>query len=778
MPRDPLFTEGPVRTTRGTGRKLDPDKKKRLYTNHKLGAFVRSGACVLIWVLTVVAFIKGAIGRGPFMGASASLTCVAVMNVPMLLLLRRTSSRAWFELLSFAVNVLEILGYTVFIYFVGGFRSTYLTPIYAAVIFYVGVMAPMRYPLILAGMCSLAFSTMVYLEHFGYLPHQNVFLRYTYSWDMILFVLFVLTTVLFVIALMAAYTSRVLGEAKITLKKKNLALERMNSKLKVEIEDRIKAELALRASEEKLQDIFDNVPDALFTHDLNGRFVEGNRSFREMLGLKDSDPIPEGMSIRDLVPAEYHGQVDEYLLEIAARGRHEGLVTMVCSDGGKRVLEYRNTLITDGAGRPCGVRGCARDITDRLRTARERAVLQDRLQRAQKMEAIGLLAGGVAHDLNNILSGLVSYPDFLLMELPAGSPLRKPLMTIKRSGEKAANIVQDLLTMARRGVRVSEAVNLNRVVMEYLDSLDHKMLGEAHPGVRLEVNLAPDLGDVEGSPIHIFKTVMNLVCNAYESIEEEGDVRIATFNRSLEMPLEGPEAIKPGRYAVLVVSDSGRGMTLEDRQHLFEPFYTRKVMGRSGTGLGMAVVWGAVKDHNGYVDLQSEPGCGTVITLYFPVCPLCADACGGSGSEPGAREKGAAGVETLGADAFRGSGQKILVVDDMKEQQEMARMILERLGYRVDTAGGDEEAVQYLRSNRVDLVLLDMIMEDGMDGLETYRRILEINPNQKALIVSGFSEGDRVQDALAMGASGYVRKPYLFNTMAPAVKGALKDAAR
>ena len=178
----------------------------------------------------------------------------------------------------------------------------------------------------------------------------------------------------------------------------------------------------------------------------------------------------------------------------------------------------------DASGTPKGVRGSARDITERLIAERERLKLQDQLQRAQKMEAIGLLAGGVAHDLNNILSGLVSYPELLLMEIPDDSPMRKPLVTIQKSGEKAASIVQDLLTLARRGVPISEVLNLNQVITEYLASLEHERIIAINPRIKVETSLEPDLMNIMGSPVHLFKTVMNLVANAVESMPCDGTI--------------------------------------------------------------------------------------------------------------------------------------------------------------------------------------------------------------------------------------------------------------
>ena len=396
-------------------------------------------------------------------------------------------------------------------------------------------------------------------------------------------------------------------------------------------------------------------------------------------------------------------------------------------------------------------------IQQRQRAEEEREALAKKLQLAQKMEAIGTLAGGVAHDLNNILSGIVSYPELLLLDLPENDPLQAPLRTIKTSGEKAVRIVQDLLTLARRGVVVSEAVNLNQVVEAYLGSPEFRKLLSYHPRVRLEKNLSQDLPNILGSPVHLSQTVMNLVSNAAEAMPRGGGVRVTTENRCLDRPVPGYDEIAAGDYVVLTVGDDGIGISSEDQQRIFEPFYSKKVMGRSGTGLGMAVVWGTVKDHRGYVDICSSEGRGTSISLYFPTTRqgLCA----------------AAGPVAL--EALQGAGQRVLVVDDLEDQRIIATRMLTKLGYCAASVSGGEEALAYIRKRPVDLLVLDMIMGPRMDGLETYRQVQKIAPGQKALIASGFSETERVRAAQALGAGQYIRKPYTFETIGLAVKNAL-----
>jgi len=277
----------------------------------------------------------------------------------------------------------------------------------------------------------------------------------------------------------------------------------------------------------------------------------------------------------------------------------------------ERWWEIAGEPVCDMDGKVVGAIEIARDIT-------EKKNLEAQLQRAQKMEAIGTLAGGVAHDLNNILAGLVSYPELLLLEIPEESLLRNPILTIQKSGEKAAAIVQDLLTLARRGVAVTEVVNLNLIISEYIKSPEHERLISFHPNVHVRTDLETDLVNILGSPAHLSKTVMNLVSNAAEAITEGGTISISTENRYIDKPIRGYDDVKEGDYVTLTVSDTGVGISRKDSERIFEPFYTKKVMGRSGTGLGMAVVWGTVKDHKGYIDIQSAKGKGATFTLYFP----------------------------------------------------------------------------------------------------------------------------------------------------------------
>ncbi len=326
-----------------------------------------------------------------------------------------------------------------------------------------------------------------------------------------------------------------------------------------------------------------------------------------------------------------------------------------------------------------------------------------------------------------------------------------------QSTEKGAAIIQDLLTLARRGVTASDVINLNSVVSGFLKTPVFEKMKDYHPRVTFRTECDKNLLNIKGSPVHLEKTLMNLVSNAAESISGKGEVTIRTESRYLDKAIRGYDEVKEGDYAVLTVSDTGMGIPAENREKIFEPFYTKKTMGRSGTGLGLAIVWGTVKDHNGYIDVQTEVGEGTTFTLYFPVT----------------REELIAPQQKEPIERYMGKGESVLVVDDIAEQRDVASGLLTRLGYKVHVVSSGEEAVEYLKGNKADILVLDMIMAPGIDGLETYQRVLEINPKQKAILVSGFSETERVKEAQKLGAGAYVKKPYVMEKIGVAIRDEL-----
>ncbi|MEA3224107.1 MAG: PAS domain S-box protein [Thermodesulfobacteriota bacterium] len=517
-----------------------------------------------------------------------------------------------------------------------------------------------------------------------------------------------------------------------------------------DITERIQAKRAIKESEEKFKSLSENSPDIICTLGTDGSLTYVNPAWEKIMGHKRQDVM--GKYFVDFARREdVRGYVHRF-----KRIRDEKKTirdipgTLIHKDGCARLFTLNGGPNLNLEGKVTGIVGLLKDITEQNR-------LQVQLQQAQKMEAIGTLAGGVAHDLNNVLAGLVSYPELLLMEIPQDSPLRGSILTIQKAGQKAAAIVQDLLTLARRGVNVMEIADLNHIISEYLESPEYEKLELYHPGVQVKTNLSKDLLNILGSPVHLSKTVMNLVSNAAEAMPTGGKIFISTENRYIDGLIRGYHDVKEGDYIILTVSDTGVGMSQADMKRIFEPFYTKKVMGKSGTGLGMAVVCGTVKDHKGYIDIQSLEGEGTTFTLYFP----------------GTRKESAKDESSVSIEDYTGKGESILVVDDVEEQREIASAMLKRLNYFVTSVSSGEEAIDYMKDNSADLIVLDMIMDPGIDGLETYKRILELHPVQKAIIASGYSETELVKEAQKLGAGAYIKKPYLLEKIGSAVRAEL-----
>ena len=539
------------------------------------------------------------------------------------------------------------------------------------------------------------------------------------------------------------------AEDKATRTDMAVALQKMQK----EVKERKRAEELLGESEEKYRDLVENANSIILRWDVEGRITYMNPyglnlfgyGLEELIGknvLGTIVPETESITSRDLVllMKDIQRDPDKYKNNENENNRKDG----------KRVwISWTNRAIMDKDGSPAEILSIGNDIT-------EKKNLEKRLQQAEKMEAIGTLAGGVAHDLNNILSGIVSYPDLLLTQLPEESPLRNSIKIIKQSGEKAAAIVQDLLTMARRGVACTEVVNLNVIIQEYRQSLEYKQMRSFHPNIKIEIHFEKNLLNILGSPIHLSKTLMNIISNALEAMPKEGKLFISTENRYIDSPISGYDDIKEGDYTVLKVSDTGKGIPSKYMNRIFEPFFTKKKMGKSGTGLGMSVVWGTVKDHNGYINVKSRIGEGTTFSLFFPAT----------------RQK-LFKKTNVPIKNYIGSGESILVIDDMEEQRQIAFTLLSELGYSVTTISSGEKAVDYMKKNSFDLLVLDMIMRPGMDGLDTYKGILELHPHQKAIIASGFSETLRIKEAQKLGAGQYLKKPYTLEKIGIAIKNEL-----
>ncbi|MCK5851558.1 tetratricopeptide repeat protein, partial [bacterium] len=512
------------------------------------------------------------------------------------------------------------------------------------------------------------------------------------------------------------------------------------------------AENELFKSRKQYKTIFDNSPLGIAFYDKDSIFVSANDKFLDILGATRENI--KGINLLKYV-------VDKKIrdtLQIALKGKqsvYEGEYLSVITQ--KRCpVRCTFNCVEDASGKIAGIICVVEDITERMNAEKEKQKLENQLERSRKMETIGLLAGGVAHDLNNVLSGIVSYPDLLLMDIPDSSPLKRPLITIKQAGERAAAIVQDLLSLARRGVNTTKVLDLNNVINEFTRSPECEILKSYHPNFTIKSNLCVKPDNIKGSEVHLKKMLMNLVTNAAEA--DGTIIEISTRNIYIDKPIKGYDNINEGHYIVLTISDNGTGMSPNDLKNIFEPFYTKKVMGRSGTGLGMSVVWSTIQDHNGNINIKSIEGQGTIIEIYFPL------------TEEEMNDE----ITALPVEKYMGNGDTILIIDDIYEQREIAKNILEKLGYSVQTVSSGEDAVEFVKHNQPDIIVLDMLMAGGINGLETFKRILKIRPGQKAIIASGFSESRDVKEAQQLGAGSYIKKPYNIENIGMAVKKELR----
>ncbi len=541
-------------------------------------------------------------------------------------------------------------------------------------------------------------------------------------------------------------------------------LEETNKRLAEQIAERI-------TSEQRLYSIIQGSPTPLFVIGNDHRVIYWNKALEDLTGIRKKDATgttkqweafykEERPCLSDILLDGKIEEINYWYGNKASRsnvidGAWEGTDFFPHLGSGGKWLHFTAAVIRSSEGKLLGAIDTVEDITEQRKMEDSAIKLSDRLRRAEKMEALGTLAGGVAHDLNNVLGIIVGYSELLLMSIPQDNPVRKYASRILESSEQSAAIIQDLLTLARRGVAVSNVVDLNQVISEFEASLEFEKIKKDYPEIVFAMDTDKNLIAIKGSRVHLIKTLTNLVSNAAESITNNtGRVTITTENRYIDFPFPGYDSISEGDYAVLTVTDNGKGISDDDIGRIFEPFYTKKMMGKSGTGLGLALVWGTVKDHDGYIDVKSKDGIGTTFTLYFPVT----------------RNIITEGSKSASLKSYIGHGESILVVDDVEEQRELATTMLRKLSYNASAVPGGMEAVEYIRNNNVDLLILDMIMDPGIDGLETYKRIIEINPRQKAIIVSGYSETDRVKKAQAMGAGASVRKPYIMERLGIAVR--------
>ena len=550
------------------------------------------------------------------------------------------------------------------------------------------------------------------------------------------------------------------------IKASKLNLVRRNQDLTSEIEKRKQVEEALRKSEEELRaavDIINRSSSVAFlwknAENWPVEFVTENVA--ELFGYCAEEFISSKVSYAEVIHLDDLEKVAEEVRFFSEeKGRTDFVhkpYRIITKNGDEKWIHDVTRIRRDKQGSISHYEGITYDITDRIQAEEANANIEVQLHQAKKMEAIGLLAGGVAHDLNNILSGIISYPELLLMQLPEESEMRKPLEAIQNSGERAAAVVADLLTVARGVASTKSVARLNSLVNEFLDSPECDHLRFLHPDDTWRKELADSLPNISCSPVHIEKCIMNLVTNAAEALEKSGTVTINTSSIIPDLQWCQENGMEQMEYVVLTVADTGTGISENSIEHIFEPFYSKKVLGRSGTGLGLTIVWNTLKEHNGTVTVTSSDQ-GTSFMLFFPVS-----------------EEAVAEPELTKKETLQGNGEKILVVDDESHLRDIAYRILDAIGYNVALTSSGEEAVAYLQDHRVDLVLLDMLMEPGINGRQTYEQIIKLHSGQKAIIASGFSESKDVKATLQLGAGGFIKKPYSMDQLGRTVKKVLNN---
>jgi len=516
----------------------------------------------------------------------------------------------------------------------------------------------------------------------------------------------------------------------------------------INITEHKQSEERLRESEEKYRTILENIEDGYFEVDIAGNFTFFNDSLCEMLGYPKDELM--GMNNRQYMDEENAKKLYQNFNRVYTAGKSEKSFgwEIIRKDGTERSVESSVSLRTDAEGEPIGFRGVVRDITEKRR-------LETQLQHAQKMEAISTLAGGVAHEFNNALMGVMGNIELLKMELPEDERRAKYFEAMNESGHRMSRLTDQLLAYSEGGKYNAKNLKLDDFIIETLPILQHDL----SPEVRVETHF-PKVSYIRADHAQMQMVLSAIVANSNEAIEDEGLIRIAAETKDIDEDFTKQHpGLKPGSYVCLTIKDNGKGMGEETKDGIFEPFFTTKFQGR---GMAMAAVYGIIKSHDGAITVDSEPDKGTVVRIYLPA--ISAES----------KEQKAKAVKQPEVEIAMGEGT-ILIIEDEETLVGLFREILERLGYRALLARTGKEAVELAETfdGQIDLALLDIKLPD-MDGGRVYPLIMEARPDLKVIVCSGYSIHGPAQAILDAGAEGFIQKPFLIAPFAEKLKEVLE----
>ncbi|UCE83964.1 MAG: PAS domain S-box protein [Deltaproteobacteria bacterium] len=512
-----------------------------------------------------------------------------------------------------------------------------------------------------------------------------------------------------------------------------------------DITERKLAEEALRESEERYRTVLEANPDPVVVYDIEGKVVYFNPAFTDVFGWTLEERL--GKKLDGFVPEAKRPETKMMIDKVLAGESFSTIESFrYTKDGDIIPVSISGAVHRDGEGNLVGSVINLRDVTERKK-------LESQLQQAQKMEAVGTLAGGVAHDFNNLLQAVQGYAELALMGKRKDEPGYREVQEIVRAARRGGELTQQLLAFSRKAESNLRPTDLNHEVKNI-----KRLLERTIPKmIDIELDLQENLKAVNADPAQIEQILMNLAVNAKDAMSEEGKLTIATRKVTLdETYCRTHTDAKPGEYVMLSITDTGYGIARETMDRIFEPFYTTKGVGE-GTGLGLAMVYGIVKNHGGYVMCSSEPGAGATFEIYLP-----------------AIEKMVEPIDDEVIEPQQGGGETILLVDDEDFIRELGKEMLERFGYNLVTATNGEGALEIYRqrNGEIDLVILDLIMP-GIGGKRCLEELLEIDPQVRVVIASGYSFNVLTREAPKAGVSGFINKPYDMRQMLKVVRGVL-----